>query len=58
MTMSKELFLALLSMDACNRGYLPGIAGPSDVQGTQNGKASIASTKGHAANQRTGLQRE
>lgn len=30
MTISKELFLAILSMDSYNRGYNPGIAGLDD----------------------------
>jgi hypothetical protein len=30
MTMSKDLFLSILSMDAYNRGYNPGIAGLSE----------------------------
>ena len=38
MTMSKDLFLSILSMDAYNRGYNPGIA---NLSGTSIGHASI-----------------
>lgn len=31
MTMSKDLFLSILSMDAYNRGYNPGIAGLAET---------------------------
>lgn len=31
MSISSELFIAILSMDAYNRGYGAGIDGPSDV---------------------------
>ena len=31
MSISKDLFLAILSMDAYNRGYGEGISGPGDV---------------------------
>jgi hypothetical protein len=42
MSISKELFLALLSMDAYNRGYAPGIKGLTDDSGTLLGTASIS----------------
>ncbi len=41
MTMSKDLFLSILSMDAYNRGYHPGVAGLSDAVNTQIGSATI-----------------
>ena len=41
MVMSRDLFLSILSMDAYNRGYNPGIAGLSDAAGTQIGGAVI-----------------
>ena len=40
MTISKDLFLAILSMDAYNRGYNEGIAGLGGL-GTQIGSATI-----------------
>lgn len=42
MAISRELFLALLSMDAYNRGYAPGITGLSDVVGTSIGSAVVS----------------
>jgi hypothetical protein len=44
MTMSKDLFLSILSMDAYNRGYNPGIAGLSDAVDTGIGNAKILRT--------------
>ena len=41
MTISKDLFLSILSMDAYNRGYNPGIAGLS--VGGSIGTATIGS---------------
>jgi hypothetical protein len=43
MTISKDLFLSILSLDAYNRGYNPGIAGLYDAPGagTGIGTASI-----------------
>ena len=41
MTMSKDLFLSILSMDSYNRGYNPGITGLSDASQTQIGSAKI-----------------
>ena len=41
MTISKDLFLSILSMDAYNRGYNPGIEGLSDAPGTRIGNATI-----------------
>ena len=41
MTISKDLFLSILSMDAYNRGYNPGIVGLSDAVDTQIGNAAI-----------------
>jgi hypothetical protein len=38
MTISKDLFLSILSMDAYNRGYNPGIAG---LTGNSIGNATI-----------------
>jgi hypothetical protein len=43
MTISKDLFLAILSMDAYNRGFNAGIDLP-DAQGTQIGAARINRT--------------
>ena len=40
--MTKDLFLAILSMDAYNRGYNAGIDGLSDEIGTQIGDATIS----------------
>ena len=41
MTISKDLSLSILSMDAYNRGYNPGIANLSDAGGTGLGIATI-----------------
>ena len=41
MTISNELFLAILSMDSYNRGYGAGIEGLSQAPGTQIGTATI-----------------
>ncbi|MEQ1718866.1 MAG: hypothetical protein ABL907_23260 [Hyphomicrobium sp.] len=41
MTISDDLFRAILAMDACNRGDTPGIAGLGG-QGTQIGNATIS----------------
>lgn len=41
MTISKDLFLAILSMDAYNRGYGAGIEGLSDLTGTPIGSAVV-----------------
>lgn len=41
MTISKDLLLSILSMDAYNRGYNPGIAG---LSGTGVGHASFVDT--------------
>ena len=41
MTISKDLFLSILSMDAYNRGYNSGIDDLSDAPGTQIGNATI-----------------
>ena len=40
--MTNDLFLAILAMDAYNRGYNPGIADLSDTVGTQIGTATIS----------------
>jgi hypothetical protein len=40
MTISKDLFLAILSMDAYNRGYGAGL----NLSGTSIGNASISQT--------------
>lgn len=48
MTMSKELFLALLSMDAYNRGYAPGVGGLGGV-GSRIGPATITKQSDTAA---------
>jgi serralysin len=40
--MNRDLFLAILAMDAYNRGYNAGIAGLSDAVGTQIGNALIS----------------
>ena len=44
MTMTRELFLAILSLDSYNRGYGSGVPGLSDAIGTQIGTATIAAT--------------
>lgn len=41
MTVSKDLLLSILSMDAYNRGYNVGISGLSDAAGTRLGAATI-----------------
>ena len=41
MTISNELFMAILSMDTYNRGYNPGINGLSNSQGTKIGNATL-----------------
>ncbi len=41
MTISRVLFLSILSMDAYNRGYNPGIAG---LNGTLIGNATIGAS--------------
>ena len=41
MTMSKDLFLSILSMDSYNRGYNPGMVGLSATSGTHIGSATI-----------------
>ena len=41
MTISKDLFLSILSMDAYNRGYNTGIVGLSDASQTKIGNADI-----------------
>jgi len=47
MTISKDLFLAILSMDAYNRGYALGINLPgNDALGTAIGNATIYKSKG------------
>jgi hypothetical protein len=48
MTMSKDLFLSILSMDAYNRGYNPGIAGLSSSGAI--GNATITSESDTAPN--------
>lgn len=50
MTISDDLFRAILAMDVYNRGYNAGVdLGPaSDVAGVQIGNASISKTKGDA----------
>ncbi len=58
MTISKDLFLAILSMDAYNRGYAAGISdggagdtdGLGDAVGTQIGNATIAAKSSSEAN--------
>ena len=50
MTMSKDLFLSILSMDAYNRGYNPSIAGLSDASQTQIGNAKILQASNSLAN--------
>ena len=44
MTTSDDLFLAILSMDAYNRGYGAGISGQSDDNGTAIDGATIQTT--------------
>ena len=50
MAISKDLLLAILSMDAYNRGYNPGIADLSDTVGTQIGTATISNRSSSLAN--------
>lgn len=42
MTVSDDLFLAILSMDSYNRGYDGGIGGISDTTGTRIGNATVS----------------
>jgi hypothetical protein len=51
MTMSKDLFLSILAMDAYNRGYNPGIDLHSVGAGTSIGNATIDTTRDHADGQ-------
>ena len=44
MTISKDLLLAILSMDAYNRGYGSGVSGLSDANGALLGDVSISGT--------------
>jgi hypothetical protein len=44
MTISKDLLLAILSMDSYNRGYGSGVNGLSDSNGTLLGNVSISGT--------------
>ena len=44
MAISKDLFLALISMDAYNRGYGAGVEGLADAKDTLLGNASILDT--------------
>lgn len=44
MATSRDLFLAILSLDSYNRGYKPGLDGLSDALGIAIGNASIAAT--------------
>jgi len=50
MTISDELFKAILSMDSYNRGYEAGInfGTNSDINGVKLGNATILKTKGDA----------
>jgi len=48
--MTKDLLLAILSMDTYNRGYGPGITGLSDDLGTQIGTATISNRTSSLAN--------
>ncbi len=50
MTISKELFLAILSMDAYNRGYGAGI---SDGEGAMSNDFAVADAVRNAANDNT-----
>lgn len=53
MTISSELFLAILSMDAYNRGYNAGIGGPDGLgssNGTGIGNASITAASDSSEN--------
>ena len=44
MAISKDLFLALLSMDVYNRGYGAGLGGLADAKNTLLGNVSILDT--------------
>ena len=57
MTISKDLFLALLSMDAYNRGYGAGVdlGQNSDKSGTLLGSATILKSKGDQEAQDAGF---
>ena len=48
--MTNDLFLAILAMDAYNRGYNPGIADLSDTVGMQIGTATISNRSSSLAN--------
>ena len=48
--MTNDLFLAILAMDAYNRGYNPSIADLSDTVGTQIGTATISNRSSSLAN--------
>src|ERR1700693_4510002 len=43
--MNRDLFLAVLSMDAYNRGNQAGLAGFSDAPGTQIGNAFVVANR-------------
>jgi hypothetical protein len=59
MTMSKELFLAILSMDSYNRGYGAGLGSEEDGLGsairTKIGTATVYDTKGDTAAKSAGF---
>lgn len=55
MPMSRELFLALLSMDAYNRGYAPGVANLTNAPGTRLGPATISQDLGDPAAKAAGF---
>ena len=41
MSISRDLFLAILSMDSCNRGYDAGVSSLSDIIGTKIGNGRL-----------------
>lgn len=55
MTISKDLLLSILSLDAYNRGYHSGINGLSTASGTQIGMVTISDDKGDLDAQAAGF---
>ena len=55
MSISKDLFLAILAMDSYNRGYDAGVYGLSSAPGTKLGQASVTQDKGDPVAQAAGF---